>query len=308
MAPQRRGAGGNRRTQDDDQEDDDGGLTDAMRDEIGQIVNAAVSGHVQRRLPGIVQQAIAGPIGELRTLLEGRSGRSAGADDEPDDDEEPEVPARRGARGAGVERGRPAARGAGRERERANADRGQEREQDPPDNRKMSKLEAQVAKLTQEREQERQAARQATRDGALRELLGTAGVDKNRLRGAAAVLRDSTKYDDKTNEWYFVRKVDGVDEEVDLETGVRDWSATDEGKSYLAPPSGGGGGFGGGQRQQTIRSGSGTRTGGGNGAPRSGTNNPATDAKTAKAQNKAQAMQNLTGAINELAGGTMPLG
>lgn len=306
MAPRRNGSG--RRQQDDDQDDEPQGLSDDARDEIGQMINAAVSGHFQRKMPTIIQQAIAGPLAEMRALVEGGQGRRSrtpDADDpdldEPDVDEQPV----RGARG---QRARSA--GADRAPVRRSVDRGGEAES-PEAGRKMSHLEKEVAKLKAEREQERQAARAATRDGSLRELLGGAGVDKNRLRGAAAVLRESTRYDDKANEWFFVRKVDGVDEEVDLETGVRDWAGTDEGKSYLAPPQPGGFGAGaGGPRQQPMRSGSGTRpSAGGGAASRGGSSNPTPDAKQARSAAKAQAMQQLTGAINELSGGgTMPLG
>lgn len=306
MAPQRRNPGGTRRSQDDDEGGDEPGLTDSMRDEIGQIVNAAVSGHVQRKLPAIVQSAIATPLAELRTLLEGAGGgrgRAAAGDEDDADDDEPEVPPRRSARGA--DRGRVAARGR-RDRERV------DREEPAADRRggegdSLAKMQAKVDRMERERAEERQASRAALRDGSLRDLLGAAGVDKNRIRGAAAVMRESTRYDEKLGEWSFVRKVDGVDEEIDLETGVREWAATDEGKSYLAPPAAAGA-FGGG-RQQQLRTGSGTRTtGGSGGAPRAGSNSPSVDAKTAKAQSRQAAAQQLQAAVESLAGGAVPLG
>ena len=115
------------------------------------------------------------------------------------------------------------------------------------------------------------------------------------MRGAIAVLRDSTKYDEKNNEWFYARKVDGIEEELDLVAGAETWAGTDEGKAYLAPPSGINGG-----RPAAARGGSGTRPGAVNTPQLRGSMAPVADPKQARAQTKAAAIQTLTNAINSL--------
>lgn len=287
---------GDRRRDEDPNDPPDDGFNDDQREEITRLVNAAVGSHMQRRMPAMLDQALRGPLGEIRTLIEGSGGgRGRQRDPEPDDadPDDPQTerqPARRG-------RARDAA--PARERDDRDRDERPARGADP----EVVAMKKQLAKLEAERKAERESARSATRDASLRELLTSAGVDKNRIRGAIAVLRESTKFDDKTSEWAFIRKSDGIDEELDLDTGVREWAATDEGKSYLAPPTAGG--PGGGPRAPQLRSGSGTRPGG---SPARGGAAPVADPKQAKVQAKQQAMQTLTSAIGELAGGNVPLG
>ena len=122
----------------------------------------------------------------------------------------------------------------------------------------------------------------------------------DRMRGAIAVLRESTRYDEKTGEWSYRTKRDGVDEDLDLEGGVADFIESDEGKSYLAPA----------QQQQQPRGGSGHRPVGGNGGqPRvQNGGRPTADPKAAKAQAKQAAMGDLSKAIDSLAGGNVNLG
>lgn len=306
MAPKAR----SRQQQDDD---DDEGLSESQRAEISEMIGGAVSG-LKKKLPGVVAAAIAAPLGELRTLLE-RGGRTRRRDDdediddrddderEDDDDREDDPPPR--ARGARRQDTRAARRGdRDRDREPARGDR--ERDRRPsstsssPEIRKMRQT---VDKLEREREQERQAARNAARDTALREQLTNAGVDKNRIRGAVAVLRDAMRFDDKADEWVYVSKRDGVDEDIDLAEGVKEWASTDEGKSYLAPAGAGGGGNGGPAPQ--LRRGAGTRSG--PNGPR-GTTNPTPNAQQARQQTIATAQQTLAGAIDALSGGAVPLG
>lgn len=268
--------------------DDEGGqgseeITDGMRAAIVQIVNGAVGTHIQRRLPSMLESALTKPLADIRAMLEQGGGQRR---EEPADDDE-ERPRQRRARGQARDEQpdeRPA-RGSARDRE-----------PDP----EVVKMRKQLDKLTQEREQERTQARNTTRDAALRELLTASGVDKNRMRGAIAVLRESTKFDDKTNEWTFVRRGDAGDEELDLDTGVKDWAGTDEGKSYLAPAQAGAGGL----RAPQLRSGAGTRPG----ATPARAGAPVADAKAAKAQQRAAAVQSLVGAIGELGGSNVTVG
>lgn len=278
MAPRNRA--GQRRTQDEEEPDDaNTGFTDEQLNALSGLVNAAVSGHVQRKLPAIVQSAVAGPIGELRALIEGRNGGAGGqgassGDDDPDDDPgEEQVPTRRTGRATGRQQPAPA-------RQRA----------DPAISIMQRKLDA----IEAERKVEREANRAKERDGSLREHLTKLGVDPNRMRGAIAVLRDSTRYDEKNNEWFYARKVDGVEEEFDLAAGAADWAGTDEGKAYIAPAPGGNG------ARQPQRGGSGTRPSAGNTPALRGSTSPVADPKQAKAQGKAAAMQTLTSAINSL--------
>lgn len=279
-------------------EDEEGGDPAPLtRDDVVDIVNAAVSGHVQRKLPNMVKDAISGPIGELRALIEGgRSGRSDPDEDDPDDD----APARRqpsGRRQSARDRDEQPAR-----RRAADDDQDRDRDrQDRPDRRAQGSsetraLQARLNNLEAERARERQEARSRQRDDQLRDLLTEAGVDKLRLRGAVAVLRESTKFDEKAGEWLYTAKRDGVDEDGDLASGVREWSATDEGKSYLAPPASAG-------RVQPIRSGSGTRPAAAGAARVGAGTQPAAGAREAKAAAKAEAVANLTGAFDALAGG-----
>jgi hypothetical protein len=303
MAAQRRTGTGNGRQAEDD--DEPAGLTESARDEILELVNAAVGSQLKRKLPGTIRDALQQPLSEIRSMLEsgGGGGRRREREAEPDedlpDDELDEQP-RRGR--AQVTQRQPA-----RERRDRADDRQDQRDRGGRDP-ELVRLQKAMAKMEQEREAERRAARDSERDGMLREHLTSIGVDKNRLRGAVAVLRDSLRYDDKAREWAWISKRDGVDEELDPDVGIREWAATDEGKSYLAPPGAGHGGSQGanaGAPGVTRRSGAGTRVGG---QQRAGTTAPSADAKTAKAQQVASAQQQLATAIDSLSGGMVPLG
>jgi hypothetical protein len=256
----------------DDDDESTGELSDAARTEITNLVNAAVSGQLQRKLPKAIGDAIAGPMGDLRTLIESNAtGARRRTDEDPeDDDEDPPEPKRKGKRAAAA--------------------------QPDPEKENMRKR---LDTLEAERRTEREQTRNRDRDGQLREHLTKLGVDPNRIRGAIAVLRETTKHDEKTGEWSYVAKRDGFDEEIDLAAGVGEWSKTDEGKSYIAPAQG-----------QQPRGGSGMRPGGtpviGASGGRAGAGNG--DPKAAKQAAKQEAMKSLTGAIDSLAGGAIPLG
>lgn len=252
---------------------------------LGKLVNAAITTHMKRQLPTLVESTIKKPLQEIRALLEGRQaeGDGAGEGDEGEEqpDEQPEIPRRQQGR----------------------QQPGQRRQTSGPDPavaamaKKLEKVEKERAQEKAEREAERQQARNEKRDGTLRELLGGAGVDPNRLRGAVAVLREQTKYDDKNNEWLIA----AGDEEFDLAAGVAQFVATDEGKAYLAPqqgtrPAG----------SPAVRSGAGTRPSGT--VQRGAGTRPVTSAADAKAQGKQQAAQDLASAVAGLLGNSVPLG
>lgn len=278
-----RGAGNGQRQQrqtppddDDDDTDTPAGFTDEQRSELGQLVNAAVSGQLQRKLPNAIKASLDEGLAPIMAKLNegsGRRGAPADDDDGDDDDTDDVVPAK-GKRGKG---GKPAR---------------------DPETENMRKR---LAQIEEERKAEREQSRSRERDTMLREHLEAAGVDKNRIRGAVAVLRESMKYDEKAGEWSYKAKRDGFDEDIDVETGVGEWAATDEGKSYLAPPQG---------AQQ--RGGSGTRVGtqgsGGRAGGVIGGGRPAVDPKAAKAQGKQDAVKALNDAVGGLMGGAIPLG
>lgn len=256
-------------------------FTEAQQQAIAAMVNGAVGDHLKRKLPGIVETSIKKPLQEIRALLEGKQSGEGDDPDDPPDDQPDDPPAQQ----------RPAGKGQPQRRAAAGPDPALTQLQ-----KKLAKVEAEREAEKREREAERQANRNKERDGTLRELLAGAGVDPNRLRGAVAVLREQTKYDDKNNEWL----VASGDDELDLATGVQAFVATDEGKAYLAPqqgvrPAGG---------QPQVRSGAGTRPNGGTQRP----TRPVASAADTKAAGKQQAAQELAVAVGSLLGNTVPLG
>lgn len=263
--------GGNRQPDPDDDDDDAGDGADDFSEgqvaRITDIVNAAVSGQLSRKLVRVVGDAVEAAVKPLRDQVGKRSAAPAGDDDEDEDDDPQPQPKgkNKGAR------------------------------KDP----ELESMRKRMAQIEDERKKEREEARNGKRDSMLREQLEAAGVDKNRIRGAVAVLRDSMKWDDKASEWVFNAKREGYEEPLDVSAGVSEWAGTDEGKSYLAPP----------QQQQQQRGGSGVRPTGGNGQARQvNGGRPTADPKAAKVQKKQEALQNLTSAIDSLGGGTIPLG
>lgn len=255
-------------------------FTEAQQQAIAAMVNGAVGDHLKRKLPGIVETSIKKPLQEIRALLEGKQGgEGEGGEGEEQEETEEEQPRR------------PSGKGQPQRRAASGPDPALTQLQ-----KKLAKVEAEREAEKREREAERQANRNKERDGTLRELLQGAGVDPNRLRGAVAVLREQTKYDDKNNEWLVAQG----DDELDLATGVAAFVATDEGKAYLAPqqgvrPAGG---------QPQVRSGAGTRPNGGTARP----TRPVASAADAKAAGKQQAAQELAAAVGSLLGNTVPLG
>lgn len=260
-----------------DDEDDGGELTDGQRTEITNLVNAAVNGLISRKLPTMITSAMDAALTPMREQLDSIGSRRGRQDDDEggDDDDNGDQRGKRGGKQQQQPRGK-----------------------DP----EVVAMQKRMAQMEAERKQERETARNRERDTILREQLEAAGVDKNRIRGAIAVLRESMKYDEKAGEWSYTAKRDYGDEDVDVAAGVADWASTDEGKSYLAPPSG--------AQQQQQRAGSGHRPAApGGGAPRlQNGGRPAPDPKAAKAQAKVAAVQTLSSAIDSLGGGNIPLG
>lgn len=289
MAKQRRGSnngGGNNRGNggnnngggddggDDGDDDDDDEFTDKQLGRITNIVNAAVSGQMSRKLPRLIADAVGNAMKGNRRRDDDAGDDDGDEGDPPDDDQEQEQPTgQRGKRGGGGS-GKP----------------------DPA----MARMSRELAQLKKERQLEREQARNRERDSLLREQLEAAGVDKNRMRGAVAIHAANMKYDEKTGAWSYKTKRDGFDEDVDVDAGIADWANTDEGKAFLAPPQNGG----------QPRGGSGHRPAQpGTNAPRlRGNGAPSKDPKQAKAEARQAAMQNLGAAINELGGATVAVG
>lgn len=306
-----------------EEDDDADGLTDRQRQEITDMIGSTVSGLVKRKLPGIVKDAITPAMAELRDMIGGKRGGGGREDDEgdeEDDDPDPDErqdrrrqPQRETAR-SGRDRGDREDRGRDRGAQRPVGRRGREadREDEPEADRgrrggnestELARVRAKLNRLETDAVRERETARNTVRDSSLRELLQAGGVDKNRVRGAVALLRDLTKFDDKANAWVFV----GDEEDLDFDAGVKAWLETDEGKAFRGPPGVGGGGAGAGTgAPQLRRSGAGTRAPGG--AGRGGSSNPAADARGAK-QARLQAAQNvLSEAVDQLVTNAVPIG
>jgi hypothetical protein len=218
--------------------DDDGG------DDLTEAVNAAVTAHLGRKLPSIlaplvtkaIESAMA-PIRDQLTTLQGGQGDQQG----------------QGGAAAGAAQGGQQGGGAGQGGGQQGGQQGQGggAAQDP----QVKALMGQVAALTDQlkRQQEQTAAqeaeaRNARRDQALTEGLTKLGVDKNRMRGAVAIARESTVWDEGTKSWVWRAQRNGYHEDLGIDAGLGEWGKGDEGKSYIAPQQnlrqGGGGGFG----------------------------------------------------------------
>lgn len=255
MAPIRRP----RPTQDDDNEDPP--LTrDAVGELVNEAVNKALGAQLGRKLDTVIGKAI-------ETALAARGAKSG----EQGDGEQPEA-----------EKPKPAAAGQPPAQPKS-------LREDP----EYLKLKGEVDKMREERVKERQQLRERERDSSIREALEAAGVDKNRLRGAIAVVREGMTYDEKAQTWVGKINRDGVEDEADIAGVVGHWTATEEGKSYVSPPTG--------QRGQQQRTGSGVRPQpAGVGATRP---TAAVDPKAAKMQRKQEAVEALSGAVAAMVGG-----
>lgn len=256
MPPLRRG----RQHQDDDAED-----PPLNRDAVGEMVNEAVNKALGAQLGRKLDTVIGKAIENALAARGGKAGAGEGEGETPEV-KEPKPPA------AGAAPAQP-----------------KSLKEDP----EYLRLKGEVDKMREERVKERQTLRERERDSTIREALEAAGVDKHRMRGAVAVVRDGMSYDEKSQTWIGKINRDGIEDEADIASVVGHWSSTDEGKSYVAPPQG--------QRQPQQRTGSGVRPQpAGRGATQP---TAAVDPKAAKLQRKQQAVEDLAGAVAAMVGG-----
>lgn len=260
--------------QDPPDDDDDEGVefTPKQLEILNNTVTAAVNAHVKRHVKPLQDQLSVLPtIQETLEKLAASGGVGAGAAD----------PANGGKAAPTGQQGAPA------------------KIEDHP---QFIAQQRRLAAIEQEREQERVAARHAKRDATLIEIATKAGVDKNRVRGAVALLKEQVKYDKEGNASMSVKR-HGIDEEVTIEEGATAFFNSDEGKAYIAPsqpvPRGGTGAG----RGATSAAGVTNRGQSGQG------NAPARGQGAAKEERKQKAAENFVGAVSELfSGGNIDVG
>jgi hypothetical protein len=250
-----------------DDDDDDEPFTPKQLAAMNNTITAAVTSHVKRQLKPVQDQ-----LGVLPTIQETLEKLAAGGGVA----NQPNAGAAGAAgAGAGGAANPPAPKG-----------------EDP----EIVAMRKRVNAIEEERKAEVARARNERRDASLTTIVTTSGVDKNRVRGVVALLREQTMFDKDGNPIMRVNR-NGLDEEVPLDEGARDFFNTDEGKSYLAP------------QNPAPRGGSGARTTNaasvvrGTGGANSGNNAPQRGAKGDKAAAKADATQALAEAVGELMGG-----
>lgn len=156
----------------------------------------------------------------LEAKLANSVAKKAADDDADDDDAPPAKPPASGASGSAV----------------GNAATG-----NTEADRRLAKLEKQLAKTQAERDAEKKAREEQTLKAArdeerskLSEVLADAGVDPKRSRAAIALLHSEDKRVRRNDEGKIVFVQDDGDE-VDLKVGVKKFLETDEGKVFLPP-------------------------------------------------------------------------
>lgn len=260
-----------------DDEDDDAPVT---RAELTDLVNAAVTGQISRKLTPIQRQLEAMP----QMITDGVTAA---------------VTAAMGAGGDPQQRRQGQQQGQGKDGQQA----------DPRLDEMATTIKDLQAKLTAQNTATAAAerrARETARDNAINEHLTALGVEKHRMRGAAAVMREQLHEVKDASapggyRYVFKAKRDGFEEEQDIGAGIAEWGKTDEGKSYLGatPAARGGSGMRPGQGQ-----GQGQGAGSGRGVPQ----DPAA-AKAAKQQAALDSLvAGLQGATIGGPGGTVDLG
>jgi hypothetical protein len=247
---------------DDETEDD---FTSEQLDKLGKIINAAVASHSQRKLPSMIKEAVTAAFAEVKP--------TGGAGDPP--------------KGEG---GQQQGGGSG-----------------PTENEKklqakLDEMDKKLKAITDDASKRTKAADDAKRDAELTSALTAAGVDKNRMRGAIAVVRDAVKIGEDGSLKYTAKR-EGYEDELDVAAGIKEWAGTDEGKAYLAAP--------GGQQQRPGGAGTQPRRGAsrvinGGGAQQQ----TAQQAGQAKAERKAAAQAKLAEQVGALLnnGGTVDIG
>lgn len=257
-----------------DDDDDDAPVT---RAEMTEMVNAAVSGQLGRKLKPLQQQ-----LEGIPTMI--TEGITAGLTAMGGQQAQQRPPAGQQAQ-AGGQGGATT---------------------DPAVAELRQQLEQVSAKLKQQTDAASAAdrrVREQERDAGITAALGSLGVDKNRMRGAAAVVRESlVEIKDPAApggvRYAMKAKRNGFEEEVEIAEGVAEWGRTEEGRSYLAPT-------------QAARGGAGTRAAAGAGAGQGAGNGRGTpqDPKEAKAQRQQAALDDLTRSLmGTVQGGVVELG
>lgn len=226
-------------------DDDDAPLT---RADVAKMINGAVRAQLSRSLAPAIAEGLAPVLQQIASL------KPATGDDEDDDVEQPT---------------------------------GGKRKPDVA----VTKLTKQVENLTKQVKErddrlaaETTARKAALLDNELGRELAAVGVDKLRLRGALAVHRAQAFVDDSGAVKYKIKR-DGYDEDLDPSEALKEWAATDEGKSYLAP--------------------TGSTGGAGARAPRNAgaQRKPSPTSPEARADIKADAAAALPGLIDQMIGG-----
>jgi len=249
---------------DDDDDDDDTGDTTLGREEITRLVNATVSAQLARKLPAAIEAGttpILAKLDELGTAVAG------------------------GAKGKGKAKAK---------RRRDDDDEDDQLDDDSEVaqlRRELADMQGKLKAQADERAKEAKEARETRIQADLKDALTKAKIDPLRLKGAAAVVRDLLVVDEKTGKATYRAKRDGYDEDLELEAGVAEWAATDEGKSYIAATGAAGG--------------SGARP---PGTPQGGGRKPAANTPEAKVQARREATEQLLGAVKGLvAGGSIAI-
>ena len=250
-----RGQNGSGRTPSDD-DDDELEFTEADRAAIGEIVTETVNAAVTAQITRKLPGMLTAAMKPITDRLEA-------------------------IQSGGQQQGQPGAGGAATSPEVAALQR------------QLAELQAKDKQRDAELKDVAKREREGKRDAMLADHLGKAGVDKNRVRGAAAVLRDSMVWVDTANNgqggWVYRAQRDGYHEDLDVAAGVKEWAATDEGKAYVAA-------------NPQLRGGAGTGANPGARATVGGGALPS-DPKAAKATAKAQAEANLPLLVQGMMGG-----
>lgn len=204
MAKRQQSQRGNNQQPTDDDDDDEVEFTPRQLEVINNQVNATVTAIVTRKLKPFQDQLSVLPT--IQETLE------------------------KLASGGGAAGGQQQGQGSGGQQQQQPGGAGLKLEEHP----EFVALKKRDQQREAERQREREEARNSKRDARLTEIATAAGVDKHRVRGVVALLRDQVKFDKDNNPFMTVKR-NGLDEEVDLDAGATDFFTSDEGKAYLAP-------------------------------------------------------------------------
>jgi hypothetical protein len=255
-----------KKTEDKTEDETEDDFTSEQLDKLGKIINAAVASHSQRKLPSMIKEAVTAAFAEVKP--------TGGAGDPPKGE------------GGGQQQGGGA--GPSETEKRLTA--------------QIEDLKKALKTVTDDASKRTKAADDAKRDADLQAALTAVGVDKNRMKGALAVVREAVKIGEDGSLKYTAKR-EGYEDELEVAAGIKEWAGTDEGKAYLAAP--------GGQQQRPGGSGQQPRRGAsrvinGGGAQQQ----TAQQAGQAKAERKAAAQAKLAEQVGALLnnGGTVDIG